>query len=236
MWRPRGCSASANGLRPSGHFRAEGALAPLEIVFWLCTLLPFVVTPNYLSLASQIAITALFALSLDLILGYAGIVSLGHAAFFGVGAYTAGLLVEALLAASRLTGLVRRGSRRRASSATSRATSSCASGTSRSSCSRWASACCCTRRPTARARSPAAPTACRASRSAAARLQVRPVRPHRLRLLARGAVRLLPGCTTHHPLALRPRAARHPREPGCACRRSARRAARTCARSTPSRR
>ena len=44
------------------------------------------------SLASQIAITALFALSLDLILGFAGIVSLGHAAYFGVGAYTAGLL------------------------------------------------------------------------------------------------------------------------------------------------
>jgi branched-chain amino acid transport system permease protein len=63
-------------------------------VFWLCTLLPFVVTPNYLSLASQIAITALFALSLDLILGYAGIVSLGHAAFFGVGAYSAGLLAK----------------------------------------------------------------------------------------------------------------------------------------------
>ncbi|MCD6042599.1 MAG: branched-chain amino acid transport system permease, partial [Burkholderiales bacterium] len=63
-------------------------------MFWLCTLLPFVVTPNYLSLASQIAITALFALSLDLILGYAGIVSLGHAAFFGVGAYSAGLLAK----------------------------------------------------------------------------------------------------------------------------------------------
>ncbi|HVJ13086.1 MAG TPA: branched-chain amino acid ABC transporter permease [Burkholderiales bacterium] len=67
---------------------------PLEIVFWLCTLLPFVLTPSYLSLASQIAITALFALSLDLILGYAGIVSLGHAAFFGVGAYTAGLIAK----------------------------------------------------------------------------------------------------------------------------------------------
>ena len=78
---------------------------PLEIVFWLCTLLPFVVTPNYLSLASQIAITALFALSLDLILGYAGIVSLGHAAFFGVGAYTAGLLAKHYLG-EPLTGLV----------------------------------------------------------------------------------------------------------------------------------
>jgi branched-chain amino acid transport system permease protein len=66
----------------------------LEVAFWLCTLLPFVLTPSYLSLASQIAITALFALSLDLILGYAGIVSLGHAAFFGVGAYVAGLIAK----------------------------------------------------------------------------------------------------------------------------------------------
>jgi len=65
---------------------------PIEIAFWLATLLPYWLTPDYLSLASQIAITALFALSLDLILGYAGIVSLGHAAFFGIGAYTAGLL------------------------------------------------------------------------------------------------------------------------------------------------
>jgi branched-chain amino acid transport system permease protein len=63
-----------------------------EIVFWLATLLPFVLTPSYLVLASQIAITALFALSLDLILGYAGLISLGHAAFFGFGAYTAGLI------------------------------------------------------------------------------------------------------------------------------------------------
>ena len=78
---------------------------PLEIVFWLCTLLPFVATPSYLSLASQIAITALFALSLDLILGYAGIVSLGHAAFFGVGAYTAGLLAKHYWS-EPLTGLV----------------------------------------------------------------------------------------------------------------------------------
>ena len=64
----------------------------IEIAFWIATLLPFVVAPSYLQLASQIAITALFALSLDLILGYAGIVSLGHAAFFGLGAYTAGIV------------------------------------------------------------------------------------------------------------------------------------------------
>ena len=87
------------------HFQRKVRWHPLEIVFWLCTLLPFVVTPNYLSLASQIAITALFALSLDLILGYAGIVSLGHAAFFGVGAYTAGLLAKHYWS-EPLTGLV----------------------------------------------------------------------------------------------------------------------------------
>ena len=63
-----------------------------EVVFWLAALTPFVLFPTYLSLASQIAITALFAVSLDLILGYAGIISLGHAVFFGIGAYTAGIL------------------------------------------------------------------------------------------------------------------------------------------------
>jgi len=62
-----------------------------ETVFWLATLLPFYLAPDYLQLASQIAITALFALSLDLILGYAGIVSLGQAAFFGTAAYAAGI-------------------------------------------------------------------------------------------------------------------------------------------------
>jgi branched-chain amino acid transport system permease protein len=89
----------------SAHLQDKVRWRPLEIVFWLCALLPFVVTPNYLSLASQIAITALFALSLDLILGYAGIVSLGHAAFFGIGAYTAGLLSKHYFG-EPLTGLL----------------------------------------------------------------------------------------------------------------------------------
>jgi branched-chain amino acid transport system permease protein len=52
----------------------------------------FFVFPSHRVLGSQILITALFAVSLDLILGYAGIVSLGHAAFFGMGAYAAGIL------------------------------------------------------------------------------------------------------------------------------------------------
>src|ERR671936_863328 len=79
---------------PQRQLEAQIRWHPLEIAFWLATLLPFVLTPSYLVLASQIAITALFALSLDLILGYAGIVSLGHAAFFGFGAYTAGLISQ----------------------------------------------------------------------------------------------------------------------------------------------
>ena len=45
-----------------------------------------------LSIGTQIMIWILFAMSLDLVLGYAGIVTLGHAVFYGVGAYAAGLL------------------------------------------------------------------------------------------------------------------------------------------------
>ena len=78
---------------------------PMEIAFWLAMLLPYLLFPYYLSLASQIAIAALFALSLDLILGYAGIVSLGHAAFFGVGAYSAGLFSK-FVWGEPLSGLV----------------------------------------------------------------------------------------------------------------------------------
>ena len=71
---------------------SDGRWHRIEIVFWLLPLAAFFVLPGYLVLGSQILIVSLFALSLDLILGYAGIVSLGHAAFFGIGAYAAGLL------------------------------------------------------------------------------------------------------------------------------------------------
>jgi branched-chain amino acid transport system permease protein len=80
---------------PLPYLEAQTRWRPLEVAFWLATLLPFLLLPSYLVLASQIAITALFALSLDLILGYAGIVSLGHAAFFGLGAYAAGIVSKA---------------------------------------------------------------------------------------------------------------------------------------------
>jgi branched-chain amino acid transport system permease protein len=65
-----------------------------EIAFWLIPIAAFFLFPNYLTLGSQILIAGLFALSLDLILGYARIISLGHAAFFGLGAYAAGLLAR----------------------------------------------------------------------------------------------------------------------------------------------
>jgi branched-chain amino acid transport system permease protein len=69
-----------------------GRESAVEIAFWLVLLAAFFVLPGYRVLGSQILIVALFALSLDLVLGYAGILTLGHAAFFGLGAYTAGLL------------------------------------------------------------------------------------------------------------------------------------------------
>src|ERR1700704_3523981 len=63
-----------------------------EVAFWILALsCPFLFPSRYL-IMTDILRLALFTLSLDLILGYAGIVSLGHAAFFGVGAYSAGLL------------------------------------------------------------------------------------------------------------------------------------------------
>ena len=98
-------TAMTGALTPHQYLQAQARWRPIEIAFWLATLLPFFLFPTHLSLASQIAITALFALSLDLILGYAGIVSLGHAAFFGLGAYSAGLFSK-FVWGEPLTGLL----------------------------------------------------------------------------------------------------------------------------------
>ena len=67
-----------------------------EIVFWLVAFGALLMPSGKYLILNEIAILALFALSLDLILGYAGIVSLGHAAFFGLGAYVAGLMAKHL--------------------------------------------------------------------------------------------------------------------------------------------
>lgn len=61
-------------------------------LFWLALALCYFLLPERLPLITQMLIMGLFAVSLDLILGYAGLLTLGHAAFFGLGAYAAGLL------------------------------------------------------------------------------------------------------------------------------------------------
>jgi len=88
-----------------------------EIFLGVAALASWWLVGEHALLANEIAILALFAVSLDLILGYAGIVSLGHAAFFGVGAYTAALFAKHVMpdplvgmavavAAAALLGLV----------------------------------------------------------------------------------------------------------------------------------
>ncbi|WP_099865512.1 branched-chain amino acid ABC transporter permease [Pararhizobium haloflavum] len=65
-----------------------------EVALWLSAVAVIFLLPSKMLLFTEIAILALFAISLDLVLGYAGIVSLGHAAFFGLGAYSAGLFAK----------------------------------------------------------------------------------------------------------------------------------------------
>jgi branched-chain amino acid transport system permease protein len=82
---------------------------PLEIAFWLIAVSTIFFLPGKHLILTEIAILALFALSLDLILGYAGIISLGHAAFFGLGAYVAGLLAKHAIVTEPALALVAAG-------------------------------------------------------------------------------------------------------------------------------
>jgi branched-chain amino acid transport system permease protein len=77
-----------------------------EALPWIAGVAAFFAFPNYLAFGTQVLIMILFALSLDLVLGYAGIVTLGHAAFFGAGAYTVGILAQHAGWNEPLTGLV----------------------------------------------------------------------------------------------------------------------------------
>ncbi len=99
--------------RGRASFAARARWNVLEVAFWLAALATVFLLPSKHLILTEIAILALFAISLDLILGYAGIVSLGHAAFFGFGAYVAGILAKygiikepvlALLASGRRGG------------------------------------------------------------------------------------------------------------------------------------
>jgi branched-chain amino acid transport system permease protein len=64
----------------------------LKLLPWLVVATLPLALPGYEPLATQVFVMIVFALSLDLLVGYAGIVTLGHAGLFGMGAYTAGIL------------------------------------------------------------------------------------------------------------------------------------------------
>src|SRR2546429_8681947 len=76
------------------HLAARARWRPLEYVFWLAALASIFLFPGRHLILTEIAWLGLFALSLDLILGYGGIISLGHAAFFGLGSYVGALLAK----------------------------------------------------------------------------------------------------------------------------------------------
>lgn len=79
---------------------------PLEYLFWAAAFAAIWLMPTRHLILTEVAWLGLFALSLDLILGYAGIISLGHAAFFGVGAYAAALLAKHALITEPVLALV----------------------------------------------------------------------------------------------------------------------------------
>ena len=77
--------------RAAARLAALSRWRPAEFAVWAAAAAALFLFPERSLLLSEIFITGLFALSLDLILGYAGVLSLGHAAFFGLGAYVAGI-------------------------------------------------------------------------------------------------------------------------------------------------
>ncbi len=77
-------------------YSASSALRWQEALPWIAAFAVYFLAPSYLPLGAYVLIMILFALSLDLIVGYGGIVTLGHSAYFGLGAYTAGILAARL--------------------------------------------------------------------------------------------------------------------------------------------
>jgi branched-chain amino acid transport system permease protein len=114
-------SAAESGVLTQSEHRAARMLAQRhrlrwwEPTPWILALAFYFAFPSYLGFGAELLVTVLFALSLDLALGYAGIVTLGHAAFFGAGAYAVGLLafhgiwnepITSLLIAAVVAGIV----------------------------------------------------------------------------------------------------------------------------------
>ncbi len=116
LWRPQGlfgqAGMSAHGAaRSTATIRRALALAGRhrfrwwEPLPWILALAFYFAFPRYLGFGTELLVTVLFALSLDLALGYAGIVTLGHAAFFGAGAYTVGMLAHHGIWTEPISGL-----------------------------------------------------------------------------------------------------------------------------------
>ncbi len=76
------------------YLKRRARWSPFEIAFWIFAFATIWLFPGKYLILKDTAILALFALSLDLILGYAGIISLGQAAFFGFAGYFAGLVAK----------------------------------------------------------------------------------------------------------------------------------------------
>jgi len=85
--------------------RASATLFAVAGVFVALALFPATGSPFYIELVTKIMILSIFALSLDLLVGYTGLVSFGHAAFYGVGAYALALLAPKAAPANLWTTL-----------------------------------------------------------------------------------------------------------------------------------
>ncbi|OFZ91443.1 MAG: ABC transporter permease [Betaproteobacteria bacterium RBG_16_64_18] len=82
----------------AGGYVADSRIRAIEWLPWVLAVICFFAAPTYVPLGSYVLTMIIFALSLDLILGYGGIITLGHSAYFGAGAYAAGIF------AARVTG------------------------------------------------------------------------------------------------------------------------------------
>jgi branched-chain amino acid transport system permease protein len=103
---PPSAAVTAERARAVDFLVRRDRLRPAEALPWILAIAAYFIFPNQMVLGGQTLIMILFALSLDLILGYAGIVTLGHAAYFGVGAYSAALLITDLHWSEPISGLV----------------------------------------------------------------------------------------------------------------------------------
>src|SRR3974390_3382926 len=76
------------------YLKRRARWSPFEIAFWVFVFATIWLFPGKYLIMKDAAVLALFALSLDLILGYAGIISLGQAAFFGLAGYFSGIVAQ----------------------------------------------------------------------------------------------------------------------------------------------